>query len=115
MLTDGDHDMQPNQEVKIVSVVGVGGLGKTTLVKAVYDKLTMNNPYKAFVPVGQNPDVKKVLKDILIALDRDYMMAVNFTILDERQLIDELRDFLKDKRYTYNRTPSNPTVLFMIP
>jgi hypothetical protein len=43
------------------------------------------------------------------------MMAVNFTILDERQLIDELRDFLKDKRYTYNRTPSNPTVLFMIP
>jgi disease resistance protein RPM1 len=59
--------------------------------------------------------VKKVLKDILIALDRDYMMAVNFTILDERQLIDELRDFLKDKRYTYNRTPSNPTVLFMIP
>jgi disease resistance protein RPM1 len=115
MLTEGDHDMQPNQKAKILSVVGVGGLGKTTLVKAVYDKLTMNNPYKAFVPVGQNPDLKKVLKDILIALDRDYMMAVNFTILDERQLIDELRDFLKDKRYTYNCTPSNPTVLFMIP
>jgi disease resistance protein RPM1 len=106
MLTEGDHDMQPNQEVKILSVVGVGGLGKTTLVKAVYDKLTMNIPYKAFVPIGQNPDLKKVLKDILIALDKDrYMMAVNFAILNERQLIDELRDFLQDKRYTHITVP----------
>jgi disease resistance protein RPM1 len=105
MLTDGDHDMQPNQEVKIVSVVGVGGLGKTTLVKAVYDKLTMNITYKAFVPVGQNPDLKKILRDILIALDRKYYDRIfNLTMLDERQLIEELRDFLKDKRYDASPT-----------
>jgi disease resistance protein RPM1 len=105
MLTEGDHDMQPNQEVKIVSVVGVGGLGKTTLVKAVYDKLTIDIHFKAFIPVGQNPDLKKILRDILIALDRKYYDRIfNLTMLDERQLIEELRDFLKDKRYDASHT-----------
>ncbi|CAL4990746.1 unnamed protein product [Urochloa decumbens] len=101
MLTEGDHDVhQSNQETKTVSVVGFGGLGKTTLVKAVYEKLTLNFPFKAFVPVGQNLDLNKVLKDILIALDKDRLMTgFNFTILDDRQLIEELREFLKDKRY----------------
>jgi disease resistance protein RPM1 len=100
MLTEGDRDMQPNQERKIVSVVGVGGLGKTTLVKAVYEKLTIDIHFKAFVPVGQNPDLKKILRDILIDLDKQrYTTVLNLKILDERQLIEELREFLRDKRY----------------
>jgi disease resistance protein RPM1 len=101
MLTSVAEDM----ETKIVSIVGFGGLGKTTLAKAVYENLADDVRFKAFVPVGRNPDLKKVLKDILIGLDNQrYMMQSNFTILDEKQLIDELRDFLKDKRYTRNLT-----------
>jgi len=100
MLTQGDHSIEPNQEeTNIVSVVGVGGLGKTTLVKAVYEKLTMNIPYKAFVPVGQNPDLKKTLQDILIDLDKQRDTPVIIATLDARQLIDKLREFLSDKRY----------------
>jgi disease resistance protein RPM1 len=65
----------------------------------------MNITYKAFVPVGQNPDLKKILRDILIALDRKYYDRIfNLTMLDERQLIEELRDFLKDKRYDASPT-----------
>uniref|UniRef100_A0A0A9FIB6 AAA+ ATPase domain-containing protein n=1 Tax=Arundo donax TaxID=35708 RepID=A0A0A9FIB6_ARUDO len=90
------------KEMKIVSVVGSGGLGKTTLAKAVYDKITtdMNISCKAFVPVGQNPDLKKVFRDILLALDKErYTNKTNFMILDERQLMDEIQEFLKEKRY----------------
>ena len=89
-----------SKEMKIVSVVGFGGLGKTTLVKAVYEKLTVDIRYKAFVPVGRNPDLNKVLRDILVELDKErYTMGVNLTVFDERQLVNELREFLKDKRY----------------
>ncbi|KAL6907923.1 hypothetical protein ACP4OV_002093 [Aristida adscensionis] len=99
MLSLADDDVSP-KEVKIVSIVGIGGLGKTTLAKAVYEKLTVDIRYKAFVPVGRNPDLKKVLRDILIDLDKEhYTTRINLAILDERQLINELREFLKNKRY----------------
>ncbi|KAF8645095.1 hypothetical protein HU200_066211 [Digitaria exilis] len=85
-------------KIKIVSVVGVGGLGKTTLAQAVYDKLNATFDCKAFVPVGRDRDVKIVLRDILTDLDEKYM-DVKYNILDERKLIKELQNFLRSNRY----------------
>jgi len=83
--------------VKIVSIVGFGGLGKTTLAKALYDKLSHTFECTGFVPVGQNQGAKKVLRDILFELSMElYKDALT---LDEWQLIKQLQKFLAGKRY----------------
>ncbi|TVU38939.1 hypothetical protein EJB05_12336, partial [Eragrostis curvula] len=84
---------------KIVAIVGIGGLGKTTLAKAVYDKLRAKFDCGAFVPVGRNPSLTKVLKDILYELDKNKYSDINSKNRDQKQLIDNLREFLLDKRY----------------
>ncbi|CAL4942880.1 unnamed protein product [Urochloa decumbens] len=89
-----------DKNLKIVSVVGVGGLGKTTLARALYENLKAKFSCSAFVPVGRNPDLKKVFRDILIELGKGtYMHHPEFTILDEKQLINKLREFLGRQRY----------------
>ncbi|TVU41599.1 hypothetical protein EJB05_15131, partial [Eragrostis curvula] len=95
-----------NRKVKMVSVIGVGGLGKTTLAKASYDMLKADFDCGAFVPVGRNPDLKKVLKDILFDLDKGRFMNMTMDIMmiildDERRLINEVRKFLQNKRYFF--------------
>jgi hypothetical protein len=87
LLSDQVDDETKNK-LKIVSVVGFGGLGKTTLVKAVYEEIKGDFDCTAFVPVGRSADAKKVFMDILHGIG---MYRCHFTALDERQLIDEVR------------------------
>jgi ABC-type glutathione transport system ATPase component len=103
MLSLGnDIDLSSDKSMKIVSVVGLGGLGKTTLAKVVYDKFKLGFDCGAFVPVGMHPNMKKVLRDILIGLDKRMYMNSYTTSLDEKQLIDELHEILQIKRYEYD-------------
>nr|ALO61078.1 RGA1-E [Secale cereale] len=89
-------DDASTKKLKKVSIVGFGGLGKTTLARAVYEKIKGDFNCRAFVPAGQNPDMKKVLRDILIDLGNPHS---DLAMLDANQLIKKLHAFLENKRY----------------
>ncbi|CAL4905783.1 unnamed protein product [Urochloa decumbens] len=84
------------QQLKVVSIVGFGGLGKTTLVNQVHEKIKGQFHCSCFVPVSRNPNIAKILADMLKELKDQSCVDPSD---DERQLIGKLRAFLKDKRY----------------
>ncbi|KAF8728739.1 hypothetical protein HU200_018016 [Digitaria exilis] len=95
MLSVDAEDGDP----KLVSVVGVGGLGKTTLAKTVFDKLKVRFQGTAFVSVGQNPDINRVFKDILYELDKQNHSTIHSMSLGSTQLIQLIQDLPDKKRY----------------
>ncbi|CAD6252441.1 unnamed protein product [Miscanthus lutarioriparius] len=87
-----------NNRTKIVSVVGAGGLGKTTLAKAVYDELSTGYDCRAFVSVGRNPDLVQVFTSIFLLLDEKKYKTIH-GVKDLQLLIGKLREFLEKERY----------------
>nr|XP_051221903.1 disease resistance protein Pik-2-like [Lolium perenne] len=85
------------RKLKVVSVVGLGGLGKTTLARQVYDKIGKQFDCRAFVSVSQKPDMRKILKNILTGVTGiEHYPGIE--ACDEEQLINKLRGFLNDRR-----------------
>ena len=83
--------------MKVVSIVGCGGLGKTTVANQVYRNIADQFDCHAFVSLSQNPDMVMIFRSILSQVKKNEYDTTNSC--DQEHLIRELRDFLKDKRY----------------
>jgi len=80
LLTNGaSTDGQP----KLVSIVGSGGMGKTTLANQVYQDLKENFECKAFVSVSQNPDMMNILRIILHEVKKKMKIALKVVTLKQ--------------------------------
>lgn len=108
-LTSWPDEASCKRQLKIISIFGEGGLGKTTVAKQVYNRLAQKFDVTAFVPVGRKPDMKRLLKDILIQLDRKTSGEILSQPWDELQLIEKIQNVLKNKRYAQ---PANLCKLF---
>ncbi|TVU43537.1 hypothetical protein EJB05_10016, partial [Eragrostis curvula] len=81
-------------EFKVVSIVGFGGLGKTTLANEVYREVRRRYDRTAFVSISQKPDVARILKSILSQLGPN----IYSHHCEVQDLINNLREHLHDKR-----------------
>ncbi|XP_062195693.1 disease resistance protein RGA5-like [Phragmites australis] len=87
--------MDEGQQLKVVSIVGFGGLGKTTLANEVYREVSGKFDCKAFVSISQKPDMRMILNSVLKQLGlQTYSYACG-----EKDLIDDLCGHLQEKRY----------------
>ncbi|XP_027157283.1 disease resistance protein RPM1-like [Coffea eugenioides] len=86
------HDHQ----LKVISVVGMAGLGKTTLVKKVHEDpdVRKNFPVCAWVTVSQTCDFPKLLTDLIRQLHKELNKSVPQFI--ESISTIELKEFVKD-------------------
>ncbi|XP_034606764.1 disease resistance protein Pik-2 isoform X3 [Setaria viridis] len=86
-----------SKQLKVISIVGVGGLGKTTLANVVYQQLKGQFECNAFVPVSLKPDMKRILSSILRQVSEQ--SYTNIETWDVVELINKIRQVLEDKRY----------------
>ncbi|XP_047091776.1 calcium-dependent protein kinase 24-like isoform X4 [Lolium rigidum] len=87
-LTSGD------EQLKVVSIVGVAGIGKTTLAQKMWGKLHGQFECRAFVRAAQKPDMRGVIRSILSQVRRHQPPGPG----DMHHLICDLREYLQDKR-----------------
>ncbi|KAK4373937.1 hypothetical protein RND71_004614 [Anisodus tanguticus] len=83
-------------ELKVIPIVGMGGIGKTTLAKEVYDDASIRSHFdvRAWATISQQHNVK----DILVSLLRPTKGDTSY-MDDEPDLADKLQKSLKGKRY----------------
>lgn len=91
----GKNEVSNKGKNKIVSIVGFGGLGKTTLANAVYGRLKAKFDCSAFVSVSQTPCVEKLFSNMLYQVTREKNSSTNVP----EALIQDINEFLEKKRY----------------
>ncbi|XP_070033162.1 putative late blight resistance protein homolog R1A-3 isoform X3 [Nicotiana tomentosiformis] len=85
-------------EPKVIPIVGMGGIGKTTLAKEVFDDVTIRSHFdvRSWATVSSQHNVKEILLSLLSSRKE---MNDKYYKEDEPELADMLRKSLKGKRY----------------
>ncbi|XP_059643733.1 disease resistance protein RPM1-like [Cornus florida] len=89
--------------LKVVSVVGMGGLGKTTLVKKVYDDAAVKKQFEshAWLAVSESPKMVELLRAMIQQLFGEIKRSVpqGLRKMDINRLKLVINEFLQQRRY----------------
>ncbi|XXG71051.1 hypothetical protein AAC387_Pa07g0391 [Persea americana] len=92
--------MNGEQRRCVISIVGMGGSGKTTLAKKVYDDVKDNFDCHAFVYLSEQYEIKEVLVNIIECVKSPSPEEIEkIKKMNVRELGRMLRDHLRAKKY----------------
>ncbi|KAF7046755.1 hypothetical protein CFC21_055756 [Triticum aestivum] len=95
LVGEGSTMAQP--QFKMASIVGMGGVGKTTLASLVYEEIGNKFQSRAFVSVTPTANMKEVLTSILHQVGAE--LPAGTKARTEEDIIHTISNFLEDKRY----------------
>ncbi|XP_007041953.2 PREDICTED: probable disease resistance RPP8-like protein 2 [Theobroma cacao] len=89
-----------NESYRVVSICGMGGLGKTTLAKKVYHHPQVRDHFKYFVwaYISQQCEERTVWEGILSSLNPKYEKGGILPKLGDQDLAKNLYEFLKENK-----------------
>ncbi|QHO04969.1 putative disease resistance RPP13-like protein 1 [Arachis hypogaea] len=93
---NGDDDTGGHSDVSVIPIVGMGGIGKTTLAQLVYqdDKVKENFDFQAWICVSEEFDVFKVTKTIIEAITSSFCSLTDLNLLQH-----DLKEKLSRKKF----------------
>ncbi|KAF8017625.1 hypothetical protein BT93_H2731 [Corymbia citriodora subsp. variegata] len=96
-LVDGEPGLE------IVSILGMGGSGKTTLAGRVYDNQQVKAYFqsRAWINVSESYKIEDILRDMIVQLHREIQQPVpqGIEIMRSTSLKQVVKEFLQQKRY----------------
>ncbi|CAL5347952.1 unnamed protein product [Camellia sinensis] len=94
--------LEEQSQREVISVVGMAGVGKTPLAKKVYDSQQVNAHFdcKAWFSISQSYKPDEILKTMIKKLsEKEVPLDKGIDSMDQKSLMDKLREYLKEKRY----------------